>query len=144
MRVLLAFALVLALGACGSSAPQPDGGPATGGAEGGGAEGTTTGGSEGTDAGPTFADIVTSGEIATYKVSYRMTATGSGGDGMEQTWYFRPPDTRLDFAAVEAGTTRGRISIFYIESGTFMCTGDGRESSCFQVARGAADGLNVG
>lgn len=128
MRRLLALMLALAFAACGGSAsPSSDEAGAPGGDE------------------PTFADIVASGKLATYKVSYRMTATSGGaGDTIEQTWYFRPPDTRLDFAATEAGATRGRISIFFLASGTFMCTADGRESSCFELSGDAADAQNVG
>ncbi|MGH2377313.1 MAG: hypothetical protein ACRDGT_02430 [Candidatus Limnocylindria bacterium] len=97
------------------------------------------------DAGPSFLDILQSGKLASYKISYKMTTTGTGQDAgasLEQTWYFKPPNTRLDMSM--DASSGGKISMFMLETGTFMCTEASGQNSCLQVPGEAAAGQNMG
>lgn len=73
-----------------------------------------------------------------------MSASGQGqGEVLEQTWYFKPPKARFDMAAGTGGDT-GRISMFMLENGTFLCTEGGGEKSCLKTSAEAAAAQNAG
>ena len=75
-----------------------------------------------------------------------MTTSGTGQDAsasLDQTWYFKPPNTRFDMAGA-ASTGGGKISMFLLEKGIFMCTEASGQSSCFQVPGETAAGQNMG
>lgn len=102
--------------------------------------------SQAADSGPSFAEILQSGKLTSYKISYKMTTSGTGQDAsasLDQTWYFKPPNTRFDMVG-GASTGGGKISMFLLEKGTFMCTEASGQSSCFQVPGEQAAGQNMG
>ncbi len=79
-------------------------------------------------AGPNLLDLLKSGKQANYKVSYRWSIV-SGGQTItsQQTWYYKPPKARFDYAIAQAGTA---FSVFVLENGTFVCTSAGGTSFC--------------
>jgi hypothetical protein len=97
-------------------------------------------------AGPSFADILRSGKLTSYRVSYKMTTTGAGQDtgALEQTWYFKPPNTRLDFSMSDGYGGTSKISMFYLSTGSFFCTVAPEGTSCLQVAADGAGAQNLG
>lgn len=147
MRALIVTAVFLA--ACGG-AGAPSGGttessaPSDPVAAPSGSAAATAGASA--NAGPAFSDLIRSGKLASYKVSYKMTGTGAGqsGGAVEQTWYFKPPNTRFDLSSDDGygGTTK--ISMFFLETGSYMCTEAGGDKSCLQVSAEAAAQQNMG
>ena len=144
MRFLMLASVVLA--ACGGGGTAPSGGATESGepAAASQAPGAASAAPSG-DADPKFADILRSGKAASYKVTYKFTSTGSGQSGTsEQTWYFKPPKTRLDMIGDDGygGTTK--ISMFFLDTGSFLCTEAGGDKSCLQVSADAAAGQNVG
>src|ERR687887_48670 len=111
--------------ACGGAAP------ATGGAGAGGSAAATTpstgaataatasgAGSAGAS-GPKFADLLSAAKNAEYKITYKISASGAGTEafGGEQTWYFKPPRARFDFA-MSQGDQKLTISYFSLPDGT--------------------------
>src|SRR3990170_350022 len=49
---------------------------------------------------PSFMDIMNLGKQAAYKVTYQISGTANGQKmSGEQTWYAKPPKTRMDFSA---------------------------------------------
>lgn len=71
------------------------------------------------------------------------SATGQGSATLEQTWYFKPPNTRFDMVG-DASTGGGKISMFILEKGTFMCTEGGGQTSCLSMPGDAAADQNMG
>jgi hypothetical protein len=141
--------LTVVLAACTSGSPTSSepgasgttGDAATTAAAGGGATAAPQ-----SDAGPSFTDIVRSGKLATYRISYKMTTTGGGQDNasVEQTWYFKPPKTRLDFSGGDGYGGASKISMFFLETGTFLCTEASGAKTCLQTSSEAAAGQNLG
>lgn len=142
------FALTIVLAACGGGATPSTASQAPGGASEGGAPpaAAATAAPGQADAGPAFGDIVKSGKLATYRVSYKMTTTGSGQDAnaVEQTWYFKPPKTRLDMSTSDGYGGTSKISMFFLENGSFMCTEASGAKSCLQLSAEAAGAQNLG
>ena len=94
---------------------------------------------------PSFADILQSGKLASYRISYKMTTTQTGQGtpaSLEQTWYFKPPNTRFDMT-IDAASGGGKISMFYLETGTYMCTDSSGQASCLKLPGEAAAGQNL-
>jgi hypothetical protein len=67
--------------------------------------------------GPKLSDLVKSGKLTSYKVSYKWS-TGQAGQEGQQTWYYKPPKARYDYAIAGAGT----FSVFKLEDGAYFCT----------------------
>ena len=82
--------------------------------------------------GPKLSDVLAAGKLSTYKITYKISATGAGADAMngEQTWYFKPPRTRFDFSSSQGGQVT-TISYFKLPEGTFFCSGSGGDAQCF-------------
>ncbi len=146
MRFLMLLSVVLAAcGGGGTSAPSggatETGQPAAASQAPGGASAAPSG-----DAGPKFEDILRSGKTASYKVTYKMTTAGGGQSSAtsEQTWYFKPPKTRLDMVGDDGYGSTTRISMFFLDTGSFMCTEAGGQKSCLQISADAAAGQNMG
>lgn len=130
----LAFTFVVA---CGGAAP------ATGGAPGG--AGSTTAAATNppaatsaapataaaTAAGPRLLDILSAARATQYKITYRLTTSGAGAEGFsgDQTWYFKPPRSRFDFAG-DFGGQRTTMSVFTLPQGIFMCFAIAGQTTC--------------
>jgi hypothetical protein len=98
------------------------------------------------EAGPSLADILRTGKLTSYRVAYKMTATGAGQDtgALEQTWYFKPPNTRLDFSVSDGYGGTSKISMFYLSTGSYFCTVAPEGTSCLQVTTDGAGAENLG
>jgi hypothetical protein len=79
-------------------------------------------GSKAADAGPLLTALLGASKNATYKITYKITASGAAADAFngEQTWYFKPPRARFDFATTQGGQ-KLTISLFSLPEGTFYC-----------------------
>lgn len=81
-------------------------------------------------AGPALAAILGTAKLTEYKVTYKLTATGSGAAmSGEQTWYLKPPRSRFDFTSAMGGHAT-TMSIFDLPEGSFMCFGDVGQTQC--------------
>ena len=69
-------------------------------------------------AGASFGQLLGSARTSEYKVTYKLSAAGTG----EQSWYFKPPKARYDFSTT-AGGQSSVVSIYALPDGTFMCFG---------------------
>ncbi|HYK97658.1 MAG TPA: hypothetical protein VEU77_04640 [Candidatus Acidoferrales bacterium] len=85
------------------------------------------------DAGPQLAALLAASKNATHRTTYKITASGGGADGFngEQTWYFKPPRARFDFAATQDGK-KTTISYLSLPEGQFYCITIG-QAQCFAV-----------
>jgi hypothetical protein len=81
-----------------------------------------------------LAALLGTSKNATYKITYKITASGSGADAFngQQTWYFKPPRARFDFATTQGGQTL-TLSYFSLPEGTFYCFNVG-QVQCLTVA----------
>lgn len=143
-RAGLALAFVVALlTACGGATPATGGATASTTAAATGAPATSAAASATarasaaasatTDASAQLASILASSKNATYKVTYKITATGSGaGFSGEQTWYFKPPRARFDFA-MDQGGQKITVSFFSLPDGQYYCFNAGA-AQCLSVA----------
>ncbi len=126
--------------ACGGAAP------ATGGASAGASEGaaaatnaapspssaaSAAGGSA--VSGPKLTDLLSASKTAQYKITYKITTAGAGAEGFsgEQTWYFKPPQSRFDFS-VSQGGQKLTCSFFNRSDGNFYCFNAG-QVQCLRV-----------
>ncbi len=82
--------------------------------------------------GPKLSDILSAAKLTQYKVTYKITATGQGAEAMsgDQTWYFKPPRSRFDFAMTTGGQ-KSTISFFTLPEGSFYCMTAGGQAQCF-------------
>ena len=142
-RAMLSL-LLTTLVACGGAAPTTGGAGA--GASGAGSATTastspsaaaTAGGGAGASAapsGPKLSDLLSASKTATYKITYKISATGAGAEGFsgEQTWYFKPPKSRFDFSMSQGGQAI-KLSFFNLPDGNFYCFNVG-QVSCQKVA----------
>lgn len=136
--VWLALAVML-VAACGGGAA-----PATGGATGTPAGAATTAPTTApgtaaatpapTAAGPSLLDVLSAAKATQYKITYRITATGTGTEGLsgDQTWYFKPPRSRFDFTG-NFGGQRMTMSVFNLPDGNFMCIDSGGTKQCLSA-----------
>lgn len=140
MRSLF-LSLVLIASACGGGASQPSAtAPATAAQATQPDAATAPAATSQADAGPSFADLVRGGKLASYKVTYKWTSTAGGqSTTSQQTWYFKPPKTRLDFSDGQSSS----LSTFMLDTGTYLCTVQGNDKSCFQTSTDAATDQNV-
>jgi hypothetical protein len=85
--------------------------------------------------GPKLADLLLAGKNAQYKISYKLTATGSASSfSGTQSWYFKPPKSRFDFSfAAAPGAPAQSMSIFSIPDGQFMCFTQGGPATCLSL-----------
>lgn len=80
-----------------------------------------------TPGGPNIGDILKAGKTSSYKVTYKWTTTAGGQtQTSEQTWYYKPPLARFDFAAGPGAT----FSVYSLPDGTYVCTGAGGQLFC--------------
>jgi hypothetical protein len=94
----------------------------------------TAAASKAADAGPQLTALLGASKNATYKITYKITASGAGADAFngEQTWFFKPPRARFDFATTQGGQ-KLTISLFNLPEGTFYCFNAGLVQ-CLSVA----------
>jgi hypothetical protein len=130
----LALSLIVA---CGGATPTTGASATPGGATSspGATSGTGTGTGAPTATGPRLSDLLSAGRAAQYKVTYKYTLTGAGGMTGEQSWYFKPPKSRYDFAGNVGGQTSA-VSFFNVTEGTFFCMSVGTAKTCFRAAAG--------
>jgi hypothetical protein len=136
-RAALALFMTVVV-ACGGSAstttqPTSSAAPAASAASTSSAKASTAA-SGAPDAGPQLGAILGASKNATYKITYKITASGGGADALsgQQTWYFKPPRARFDFATSQGGQTL-TLSFFSLPEGTFYCINVG-QIQCLTVA----------
>ena len=123
---------------CGGSAPTATGGAsASVGATSATATQTAAATSAATAAGsaqPGLGSLLSSSKTQEYKVTYKVTATGTGAEALSgnQTWYFKPPRSRFDFTTSFGGTAT-TMSIFTLPEGSFMCFAMAGQSQCLST-----------
>ena len=116
--IVPSVALIVAA-ACGGGGSQPTAGsPAASAAA---TSAAATPAATAAAAGPKLVDLIKQGKLAAYKVTYKWTMAGSGQNiDSTQTWYYKPPKMRYDFAV--AGQGGVSISYFVLEDGAYICT----------------------
>jgi len=129
-----ALALLLAfIVACGgapastsSSAPAASAAQTAAAATSAAAAATSSANSGAADASAQLAATLGLAKNATYKITYKISATGSGADAFngEQTWWVKPPRTRFDFVLSQGGQ-KLTIQYFSLPEGTFSCVNVG-------------------
>jgi hypothetical protein len=91
---------------------------------------------------PKLADLVAASKVAVFKITDRISATGSqpGQDAVigDQTWYFKPPRTRLDFVSLYGGPG-ARASEFDLPEGSFVCLDNAGQAQCTAVPSAPLD-----
>ncbi len=93
--------------------------------------------SQPTQAGPKLIDLVKAGRLASYKVTYKWTVSGQGQSmDSQQTWYYKPPKARYDYALAGAGGAT--FSVYALEDGTYFCTNAGGTAFCQKTSAEAA------
>lgn len=132
-RAAVALLLTL-LVSCGGATPTSNTGA---GASAGATSAATQAGaatSAGTASGaaqPGLGSLLSSSKTQEYKVTYKITATGTGAEALsgDQTWYFKPPRSRFDFTTNMGGTLT-TISMFTLPEGSYMCFAMAGQSQC--------------
>ena len=78
--------------------------------------------------------MLSSSKTQEYKVTYKVTATGTGAEALNgnQTWYFKPPRSRFDFTTNFGGTAT-TMSMFSLPEGSFMCFGTSGQTQCLKT-----------
>ena len=137
-RAGLALLLTLVV-SCGGASPASSGGT-------GASAATSTGSAASTGAGtpataqpgtnssqPKLLELLSAAKLTQYKVTYKLSATG-GGAGLagEQSWYFKPPKARFDFAT-DMGGQKTTISFFSLPEGQYYCFAGGGTSQCLSI-----------
>ncbi len=132
-RVTTALAAVFLVAACGGGSVS---GPTASGGAGGTSAPTSAAATGAATArataasGPALAALLSVGKLTEYKVTYKLTATGSGSAfSGEQSWYFKPPKARFDFTSSMGGSDT-TMSIFTLPDGSYMCFGTGGTAQC--------------
>jgi len=125
--------------ACGGAAPATGGAGAGAGATAAtqGAAPTTAAtasGAGGAASSAKLADLLSASKNAQYKITYKISVSGVGAQGVsgEQTWYYKPPRARFDFAMSQGGQSLS-ISYFSLPDGTFYCFNAG-QAQCLKIA----------
>lgn len=77
---------------------------------------------------PPFSEILLVAKFAEYKVHFK-----AGGDGSEQSWYFKQGKARFDVKAI-VGDRTALTSVFLLPDGIFRCTGVGLQAQCSAMA----------
>jgi hypothetical protein len=132
-RAVVALLLTLIV-SCGGAAPTSTGAGASTGATSAAATQAGAATTAATQAGasqPGLSDLLASAKAKEYKVTYKVTATGQGAEALsgDQSWYFKPPRSRIDFTT-SLGGQRTTTSIFALPEGSFMCFGPSGQSQC--------------
>ena len=80
---------------------------------------------------PGLGSLLSSSKTQEYKVTYKVTATGTGAEALSgnQTWYFKPPRSRFDFTTNMGGTLT-TISMFTLPEGSYMCFALAGQNQC--------------
>lgn len=137
-RLAPALAGLLLVAACGGGTAAPSGTAGGGGATNAAAAtsaaaATATSGATkpgATSGGPALASVLGQAKLAEYKVTYKITATGSGSSfSGEQSWFFKPPKARFDFKTNVGGQST-TMSIFSLPEGNYMCFAAGGAPQC--------------
>lgn len=130
--------LLIVIVSCGGSAPTATGGAsASVGATSATATQTAAATSAATAAGsaqPGLGSLLSSSKTQEYKITYKVTATGTGAEALSgnQTWYFKPPRSRFDFTTSVGGTAT-TMSVFTLPEGSFMCFGSSGQMQCLST-----------
>ncbi len=131
-RAALALALTFVV-ACGGSAPSTAGAATGAGAATNPPAATSAAPATAapTAAGPRLLDILSAARATQYKITYKLTTSGAGAEAFsgDQTWYFKPPRSRFDFAS-DFGGQRTTMSIFTLPEGSYMCFAAGGQTTC--------------
>ena len=140
---LVAFAVAVALVIACGGAPATTGGATAAGtqatASGAPTSAATTAPTKAPSAtsaaptGPRLAELLAAAKLAQYKITYKITATGTGeAFSGDQTWYFKPPRSRFDFAMNQGGE-KTTVSFFSLPDGSVYCMTTGGQASCFNA-----------
>lgn len=144
-RLIVTLTVALAVACGGGASPEsgistaPTAAPTAAPAPAGAGTATATPAPAATVKPPSFADLVSQGKSAEYKVTYKVQTTAGGQTvGIEQKWYVKGKRSRFDFS-----TKEGSVSLFNLEGGTHVCTsvqtGDYEtETSCFGMPKDQA------
>lgn len=138
---LVAGTALVALTACGGSAPpaaSPSGGggaPAAGSPAATTAAPTTAPAPAATTApaasGGNFADLVRGSRNVSYKATYKMSGSSKGqAFNGEQTMYMKPPKMRMDITLPQGP---GGSSMFMLENGNYMCAALAGTQNCLKL-----------
>lgn len=122
------FILFAALVACGGGAPATTSASAGATASTAGtAPSTASTAATAAASGQKLSDLLAASKTATYKITYKIGATGAGAEGFggEQTWYFKPPRARFDFSMSQGGQAL-TIQFFTLPEGSFYCLNIGQ------------------
>jgi hypothetical protein len=137
-RAVLALLLTFVV-ACGGASPASSNGAGASAGAGNGTAGATGGGSPATaqpgtnSSQPKLLELLSAAKLTSYKVTYKLTATGAGSSfGGEQSWYFKPPKARFDFG-MDVGGQKTTISFFSLPEGSYYCFGSGGTSQCLSI-----------
>ena len=97
-----------------------------------------------TPAAPSFLNLINGSKQASYKVVYKISGS-SAGQAMsgEQTWYAKPPKSRMDFTAATTEGS-GAASMYLLEDGAYMCSATGGQKTCFKTPQQQAMQQNQG
>lgn len=135
-RAALALALtfVVACGGGAGAAPGGAGSTAPAAADPSTATSAAPATAVATAAGPLLLDILSAARATQYKITYKLTTTGTGAESFsgDQTWYFKPPRSRFDFAS-DFGGQRTTMSVFSLPDGSFMCFAVGGQTTCLSA-----------
>ena len=116
--------LFSAIVACGGATPATSGATAAASAATTTSSAATTASAAASAAasGQKLSDLLAASKAATYKITYKITASGAGAEGFsgEQTWYFKPPRARFDFSMSQGGQAL-TIQYFTLPEGSFYC-----------------------
>ena len=85
--------------------------------------------------GPSFLDLVMGAKQTPYKFTYRMSGAGGGQTfSGKQTWYFKPPKSRMDFTTA-AGGQASLTSMYILEDAVYLCTSLTGSTTCLKMPR---------
>jgi hypothetical protein len=138
-RAGLALLLTIVV-SCGGAAPTTAGSGASAPAS-AAATASTQGGTPATSqpsvapgaAQPKLLEVLSAAKLTQYKITYKITTTGAGASTGEQSWYFKPPRSRFDFA-MDMGGQKMTISHFSLPDGQFYCFNPGGSMQCMSIA----------
>jgi hypothetical protein len=84
---------------------------------------------------PKLTELLAAAKLTQYKITYKITASGAGAEAFsgEQSWFFKPPRSRFDFAS-NVGGQKTTISFFSLPEGSFYCFAAGGSTQCLAIA----------
>jgi len=127
-RTTLALLLAFVVACGGAPASTSSNAPAASAAQAAtsAAAATSSSNTGATDASAQLAATLGLAKNATYKITYKISASGSGADAFsgEQTWWVKPPRSRFDFVLSQGGQ-KLTIQYFSLPEGAFSCVNVG-------------------